>query len=286
MDWMVNGKAAQAAIVRMRRIQQELGLWNPCLMLKVVSSWLFRDIRQSHWRERSSMRSLRTQKTAGDRMRQIARLDSECISIPLAEREIRIWRPVNAESYILNTTQADFGEEERLPYWAMLWPACIALAEELACATDMAGRSLIELGAGLGVPAIAAATSGASVMATDWYNEALEFIRESADANAVTVHAKFLDWRFPPALPKFDVLAGADLLYERRNHALILDLMERFVAPDGFAIFSDPQRHMSADFFDAADSMGWQSAKSTRSVTWEGANFEVDLWRLARSVPS
>lgn len=215
-------------------------------------------------------------------MKQIARLDSECIKIPLAEREIRIWRPVNAESYILNTTQAEFGEEERLPYWAMLWPACIALAEEFAVATNLNGKSLIELGAGLGVPAISAATSGASVMATDWYNEALEFIRESATANAVTVHAKFLDWRFPPNLPQFDVVAGADLLYERRNHEVILDLLDRLVAPGGMAIFSDPKRHMSADFLQLAESRTWEAIVTTKSVNWENATFEVDLWHLQR----
>ena len=217
-------------------------------------------------------------------MRQIAKLDSECITIPIAGREIRLWRPINAEAYILNTTQAEFGDEERLPYWAMLWPACIALAEDLVDAGNLSGKSLIELGAGLGVPALAAAAAGASVMATDWYNDALEFIRESAAANEIIVHAKFLDWRFPPNLPQFDILAGADLLYERRNHDLLLDLLDRLVAPNGIAIFSDPKRHMSADFFEAAATRGWSAEATMRNVVWEGASFEVDLWKMSRKL--
>lgn len=215
-------------------------------------------------------------------MKQIARLDSECISIPIAGQEVRIWRPINAESYILNTTQAEFGDDERLPYWAMLWPACIALAEELGATENLQTKSIIELGAGLGVPAVMAARLGATVMATDWYNDALEFIRESAAENAVTVHAKFLDWRFPPSLPRFDVLAGADLLYERRNHELLLDIMGKLVAPNGMAIFSDPRRHMAADFFQLARDRGWTTQMNTTSIYWDGGNFEIDIWKLMR----
>src|SRR6185436_16422121 len=56
--------------------------------------------------------------------------------------------------------------EEYPPYWAELWPSSVALAWAVATAKP-AGARVLELGCGLGLPSIAAALSGAQVLATD-----------------------------------------------------------------------------------------------------------------------
>ena len=70
------------------------------------------------------------------------------------------------------------------PYWAVLWRSGLALARELE-GEALRGLRVVELGCGLGVPSIAAARAGASVLATDACAEALALVERNARANEV-----------------------------------------------------------------------------------------------------
>src|SRR4051812_18929385 len=59
-------------------------------------------------------------------------------------------------------------QDARLPYGVALWPSAIALAHEVASRPeDFRGRSVLELGAGTGLPGIVAASLGGRVVQTD-----------------------------------------------------------------------------------------------------------------------
>src|SRR5207248_717700 len=66
-----------------------------------------------------------------------------------------------------------------LPYWALLWPSGLALAEALlASGRDgqrTAGERALELGCGLGVTASAAVATGMRLWAADCFADALLF---------------------------------------------------------------------------------------------------------------
>ena len=76
-----------------------------------------------------------------------------------------------------------FDEDEFLPYWAELWPSGVALAERVA-ELDLRGARVLELGAGLGLPSLAAALGGADVLATDWAEDAVELLRPTRRGTA------------------------------------------------------------------------------------------------------
>jgi predicted nicotinamide N-methyase len=124
--------------------------------------------------------------------------------------ELRLVRPVWPEALI---DEEAFADDEFLPYWAELWPAALALAEALP---DVSGLRVAELGCGLGVPSLVAAARGADVTAVDWAEDAVALLRENAARNGLCVRAEVRDWREPWA-ERFDLVLGADLLYERRN---------------------------------------------------------------------
>jgi predicted nicotinamide N-methyase len=215
----------------------------------------------------------------------IAHLDCELATLQVGGRTLSLWRPVHPEAYILGTAEEAFGEDERLPYWALLWPASIALASRLVAGDGWTGLSVLELGAGLGLPSLAAASAGADVTATDWYLDALEFIQASARENGLALATKFLDWRHPPDGAGFDCIIGADLLYERRHFEPILETVERLLAPAGKVILSDPDRHRTPDFFRLAAERGWESSASPHPVEWEGGRFAVQCWEMRRGYP-
>ena len=170
---------------------------------------------------------------------------------------LTILRPRSAEELI---DEEDYARDERLPYWADLWPSGIVLAERLS-ARPLAGTRAVELGCGVGVPAIVAALGGADVLATDWYPEALAFTRANAAAAGARVETMSVDWREPPpallAREPADLVIGADLLYEERNGAALAALLPRLLRPGGEALIADPRRPHAAGLLEPLRAAGW-----------------------------
>jgi predicted nicotinamide N-methyase len=137
--------------------------------------------------------------------------------------ELSLLRPASAEALI---DEQAFEHDEFLPYWAELWPAAIALAEALPA---VAGLRVVELGCGLGVPSLVAASRGAEVTATDWSDDAIDLLRTNAERNGVRVTAERRDWR-EPWPERFDLSLAADVLYEQRNVEPVLERL-RELAP-------------------------------------------------------
>lgn len=140
-----------------------------------------------------------------------------------------ILRPPSAEELI---DEASFDEEEFLPYWAELWPSGLALARHVA-QLEPAGLRVLELGCGLGLPALAAALRGADVLATDWAEDAIELLRRNAERNGVFVRAARVRWSEPEPLLRaapWDLVLGADLLYEARNAEQLAELIPKLGA--------------------------------------------------------
>jgi predicted nicotinamide N-methyase len=168
-----------------------------------------------------------------------------------------ILKPRTADDLI---SEDEYAVDERLPYWAELWPSGRVLADRLA-ARDLTGLRVVELGAGLAIPSLAAAVGGASVIATDWYEPAMMFVRHNAGQLGLDVQTMFVDWRDPPAAllagGRFDLVIAADVLYEPRNAEPLAALLPQLVADDGEAIIADPRRPDARPFLDALADSGW-----------------------------
>ncbi len=157
---------------------------------------------------------------------------------------LEILRPPDAEELI---DEAAFDEEEFLPYWAELWPSGLALARHVS-GLEVAGLRVLELGCGLGLPALAAALRGAEVLATDWAEDAVELLRRNAERNAVFLRVARVRWSEPEQLLRaapWDLVLGADLLYEPRNAEQLAELLPRL---GGTALLAEPGRPYAKDF--------------------------------------
>lgn len=181
-------------------------------------------------------------------------------SVTVAGRTLLIAHPRSAEDLI---DEDDYARDERLPYWADLWPSAHVLAAELA-ARDLAGMRVLELGCGVGLPAIVAALGGARVLATDWYEEALGHARANADANGASIETMLVDWRSPPEAlgtrAPFDLIVGADVLYEQRNGIALAALLPPLAGPHTEVLIADPRRPHSVELTDRLTAAGWSHA--------------------------
>lgn len=212
----------------------------------------------------------------------IGGLAATIFPIRLGRETLQLWLPDNAEEYILNVTEEKFGQDERLPYWAILWPASLALAEFLEKLDFAPSTTFLELGAGLALPSLLIAKKGGNAIATDWYVEAMEYAMANAAANGCQLDAKILDWRCPPENLQFDHILGADILYEFRNHQPVLEVLETLLKPAGKAFISDPNRHRMPEFVERAEQAGWNILLHPIEVVMEGQATAVTIYELQR----
>jgi predicted nicotinamide N-methyase len=192
------------------------------------------------------------------------------LRVRLAEgRALTLVAPTDAAA--VETMHALLGEEVDA-VWAEVWPSAVAMADELlACPALVAGASVCELGAGLGLGGLAAAQSGAArVCVTDREPRALWCALAAAAANGMPaaplppalaatlpplpamsaassprcleVSAALLDWDAPlPAHLRsaFGVLLLADVLYQPDSVARLADVAAALLAPGGRVILAD-----------------------------------------------
>ena len=199
--------------------------------------------------------------------------------IEIAGRPLEIWRPPDMEALIdIGAFEAD----ERIPYWADVWESAIVLAEDLA-ACDGRGLTLLELGCGLGLPALVAAQAGFAVTATDYEEPALEGVRYNAARNgAAGLATLLLDWRRPPEnLPRHDLVVAADVLYEKHHATALAAVVARALAPGGEAWVADPGRARAAEFEPAARAAGLTvTRKPARRPQGATSGPEIDVYAV------
>lgn len=107
---------------------------------------------------------------------------------------------------------------------------------------------VLELGAGLGLPSLTAALCGADVLATDWAEDAVVLLRANAKRNSIKLRAKRVRWDEPEPLLRgapWDLVLLADVLYEQRNAAQLLDLLPQL---GGKVVLADPGRPFTSGF--------------------------------------
>ncbi|HKO16118.1 MAG TPA: methyltransferase domain-containing protein [Gemmatimonadaceae bacterium] len=183
-------------------------------------------------------------------------------TLTVAGHAIALLHPENAEDLI---DERAFEEDERLPYWADVWPSARILCG-VVTALRGRGRTFLELGCGAGLVATAAALAGFEVCATDYYDEALLFTRANVWRHAGRPpRTRLVDWRqLPRDLGRFDVVAGSDVLYEREYGALVASAVDRTLAPRGQVIIADPGRLAAADFLQQMEARGIHLAAHER----------------------
>ncbi|MBQ1073472.1 methyltransferase [Micromonospora sp. C31] len=129
------------------------------------------------------------------------------------------------------------------PYWASVWAGGQALARHLLDHPDLAaGRRVLDLAAGSGLVAIAAALAGAErVVANDIDPYAVAAVTVNARANHVTVVATGGDL-LDSDPDGTDLLLAGDVLYDATMAARVLPFLRRAAAAGAEVLVGDPGR--------------------------------------------
>jgi predicted nicotinamide N-methyase len=142
-----------------------------------------------------------------------------------------LWRLAEAD--------AAFGN----PYWAYHWGGGLALARYVLDQPEaVAGKRILDMGAGSGIVGIAAMKAGAaSVVAADVDPYAVAAIKLNAEANGVAVEAALGDLTHTEP-PEVDVILVGDLFYNEELAASVARFLDRCLAKGIEVRVGDPWR--------------------------------------------
>ncbi|WP_184466503.1 class I SAM-dependent methyltransferase [Rhizobium esperanzae] len=134
-------------------------------------------------------------------------------------------------------------ETDLPPYWAYPWAGGAVLARHLLDRPEVvAGRRVLDLGAGSGLVAIAAAKAGAAaVTAVDVDANAIAAIGLNAAINGVDITAIAADI-IEASLPETDLLVVGDLFYDPALALKVMVFLRRCQASGIEVLIGDPER--------------------------------------------
>jgi predicted nicotinamide N-methyase len=200
---------------------------------------------------------------------------------------IELLRVADVDTLLDRLPKIQFRPDERLPYWADLWPSSLALARYLWEAVDLQGVEVLELGCGMGLAGIAASRKGGVVTFSDYEADALAFTRYNAYRNGCPqAIVRHLDWHAPTLNQTYAVIMASDVLYERATFQPLMQLLHRALGPDGHFILAEPNRPIARDFFRLLRDHRFQYMRATERVEVNGEVTEVSIYHGARKQAS
>jgi predicted nicotinamide N-methyase len=161
------------------------------------------------------------------------------ITLRLAEESLPIWQKTEDELGELNVPP---------PFWAFAWAGGQAVSRYLLDHPEICrGRTVLDIGAGSGISAIAACKTGAArVLAADIDRLAIAACAINAEANAASIETTDADLLAgePPA---DSVVIVGDLFYERQLAGRVVEYIDRAKALGCSVYIGDPRRSYFPD---------------------------------------
>ena len=155
-----------------------------------------------------------------------------------------------------------------MPYWAELWESAIGLSRYLIenytgrSAEILEGKRVLDLGCGIGLQGSVAARLGAEVLLADIDRDALLFARINTLFAGSRARVRRVDWQCDDLGEKFDLILGADIVYERSQWEPLEKFWRGHLQTGGAVLLGEPGRQTGEEFVEWICARGWKVAKS------------------------
>ncbi|WP_437202447.1 class I SAM-dependent methyltransferase [Planctomicrobium sp. SH664] len=206
--------------------------------------------------------------------------------LSIADRSIQLMRPAVPDLFLDDEQlQTENDRNDYMPYWAFLWPSAEKMAAMLLQHAEWPiGTELLELGAGIGLVGLAALLRGDRVTFSDYDPTALHLCRLNARLNGCAdPDLLLLDWR-DAVDRQFPVIIGCEVTYDAATHGVLLETLQKMLAPGGVCWLGDPGRYQAPFFARLAEERGF--ALEWRDASGQPGNPEsilgFQLLRLVR----
>lgn len=172
------------------------------------------------------------------------------------------------------------------PLWAKIWHASIILSEWVARLKPDPQKTLLEIGGGLGLTSIVAASYGHRITYSEGNPDALRFAKASAGLNPggqfqLIAH----DWNHPGRIGRFDMMLGSEVVYRETDIPLLIKVIDTCLAPGGQIILTGEIRRTTEKFFGLM-SKTYEISAQRKQLTSENEVYTIGLFRLRAKQPS
>jgi predicted nicotinamide N-methyase len=210
------------------------------------------------------------------------------ITLPFLDFELELFKILNIDALydalIAKGNDHEDVKDERIPYWAELWPAALAMAQYISQQTNINKETtVLEIGAGLALPSLAIGKMVNQVTITDYLPEAIDFAEKNWNLNH-THTAKFalLDWRNPDPAFAADLVIASDVAYEKRMFAHLPKAFEVLCKPNGRVLLSEPNRGFAQDFLKNLPTTHFSIQKITLKIPMHDKTYLINILDMQR----
>lgn len=142
------------------------------------------------------------------------------------------------------------------PLWAKIWPAAWVLAGYLAELPVAVEKNFLEIGGGLGLVSIVAASFGHHITMTEYNPDALQFARANALINECPqLNIQELNWNHPRLACQFDYIIASEVSYKEEDIQPLLVFFKNSLKTGGEVILAGEMRRLSKDYYKALETL-------------------------------
>jgi len=144
------------------------------------------------------------------------------------------------------------GLEKPFPFWTRIWPSAMAMTIFIGNnAHYVAGKDVLELGAGLAIPSFIASRYAGQVLASDHIDEAIWLLRKNiSELKISNIRAEQLDWNELPEDIHADTVIMSDVNYSPQSFHPLSKVINRYLNAGSDIILSTPGRIAAKSFLD------------------------------------
>jgi predicted nicotinamide N-methyase len=139
------------------------------------------------------------------------------------------------------------------PFWGKIWPAAKALNIFLCDNPEfIQSKTVLEIGAGIGLPSFLIANKVKEIMITDHSVDAIDLIQKNIDhLKLKNATAFYLDWNNFPNHIKADTILLSDINYDPTQMDQLVIMINHFLKANSTIIISTPERITATPFGNA-----------------------------------
>jgi predicted nicotinamide N-methyase len=170
------------------------------------------------------------------------------------------------------------------PLFGVIWESGEVLAH-LMSDYDIVGRTILEVGCGIGLASLVLNHRLADITATDHHPEAERFLVENVKLNrGKTIPFVRTGWDDHGCdLRAFDLIIGSDLLYEREHVEMLSGFINQHANPHCEVVLVDPGRGNHARFSKKMVNLGYaHTQRKPLHVEYLAHPFRGQILRYAR----
>lgn len=185
---------------------------------------------------------------------------------------------------------AELGEKETeglasFPYWVKIWEAAIVLAAHLYDQDLDKNRSVLELGAGMGVTGLFMAASGHPVTLTDNDDNALALLERNAAKNGLeSIAIRKLDVYGSESPGRFDIVCGSELIYRHTHVKPAIRALRECIKPDGTVYLAHNIKRISMVEFLAEAGKYFEIGHAGKSITLDNEKQQFVIHTMTPAV--